>query len=259
MIDELKKELIKYRELLTESEGLPVYTQVEYILTGIMEKRDFPRGSDFLSEEEITEILNISRPTANRALKNLSEKGYLTRKRGKRAVINREEKLPLVFLDELISFGSMTEAQGWKEETRLLQRETVSNRPDIARMLGLDETEPLIHLKRIRSVEGEPVLIVDSYLSRKGYTPLETLPEQRFSSSLMELLKEHCGVTIHSTQREVSSSRMDIEDAALLKTTMWEPCLTLKAISYDNKRQAVEYFYSRLKGSRCTLKGRLTI
>ncbi len=257
MIEHIKKSLTQYRSVLTETDGIPLYSQVEYILTSLIENEEIPLNTEFLSEEEVSLVLGISRPTVNRAMKMLIEKGFLIRERGKRAITSNPNNLPLVFLGELISFGEMLERQKITYHTELLKREKIQAGHLIATRLNIDIGDDVIHLSRLRYVEDEPILVVDSYFGNPDYEKLLEIPEQEFQKNLYQLIRDLFDVRVEYAEREVLASRMDLEDAVLLKTTLWEPCLMLRAINYTADHRPVEFFTSRLKGNRCVLQSKL--
>lgn len=256
MIEEIKKCLTQYRSVLSEMNGLPLYTQLEYILTTLIEDEKISLGQEFLSEEEVAQVMGVSRPTVNKAMKALIDKGYLLRERGKRAITQNPNDLPLVFLGELISFGEMLERQHIKYHTELLRREVIKANTRISASLNVKQGENVIHLSRRRFVNDEPILIVDSYFN-EGYKKLLEIPDERFNKDLYGIIREEFNITIAYAEREVLASRMDLEDTILLKTSLWEPCLMLRAINYSDKNEPVEFFMSRLKGNRCVLQSKL--
>ena len=217
-------------------------------------------GTIFFSEEEIAEQLDISRPTANKAIKNLIEKGYLSRSRCKRSIVNKMDRVPLVFLQELGSFGEMLKKQNsdYDYKTVLIDRRIMKPNNKVVGYLNLKEGEDVVFIKRLRYINQEPLIIVDSYLPYNDYSKLLEIPPADFSKDLYSLMKELFDISIHKSDREITATRMTLEDAALLNVENWEPCLRLLAVSYDENEKPFEYFNSRFKGNSCILKTSLS-
>lgn len=257
LTDRVKDCLTLYRSILANTEGPSLYTQVEYILTNLIETEKVPFNTEFFSEEEVSQLLGVSRPTVNRAMKSLIEKGYLIRNRGKRAVTRNPSDLPLLFLGELISFGEMFERQKIPYSTKLLDRGVVHANQMVSSRLLVPDSAEVTWIRRIRFVRQEPILVVDSYFGDPRYRKLLEISEREFNKNLFQILREAFSLRIEYSEREVQASRMDIEDAVLLKTSLWEPCMVLRAVNFTKDHVPVEFFTSRLKGNRCLLQSKL--
>jgi len=250
------EELSKYGVLLSEDGALPLYAQVELILQHFIENR-FAPGDTFFSEMEVASCLGVSRPTVNRAIKGLIHKGFIAKQRGKKARVASIHTVPLVFMSELLSFGEMLERIGKAYITKLLDRQCHPAGVFVAEKLGIDPTDEVIYLKRLRFVEGEPILVVESYLSYSQFKPLAELGPEDFCTDLYKLLEQVAGTQVSRAEREVWASRVSPEDAKLLEVPVWEPCLRLRGVAYDDRGRPVEFFDSRLKGTRCVLRSQL--
>lgn len=253
----LLEELSKCKGLLSENGILPLYAQVELILQYFIENRFVP-GDPFFTEMEVASCLGVSRPTANRAIKGLIQKGFITRQRRRKAQVAPIHNVPLVFMSELLSFGEMLERMGKTYTTKLLARQCHKAGMTIAEKLGISSTESVIYLKRLRFVEGEPILVVESFLPYSRFKRLAELDPENFRTDLYKLLREVIGIQVSRAEREVWASRVSPEDAKLLGVPVWEPCLRLRGVTYDEQGDPVEFFDSRLKGTRCVLRSQLS-
>ncbi len=250
------KTLSDYKNRINENHALPLYYQLELIIQNYLEVEDIKEGKEFFSEEEISEQLGISRPTINKAIKSLIKKGYLFRSRGKRPVVNKPDNISLVFMEELLSFGEMIKKQNssYRPKTMLISRKVIKPTHKITESINLDEGDDVVFLKRLRYVNENPIIIVDSYLSYKKYHKLMEIPLDDFKKDLYSLFKDLFGVLVDRSNREVTASRLTLEDAALLNVDIWEPCLRLYATAYDKNGKPFEYFDSRFKGDNCILR-----
>ena len=250
------KNLSIYKHNLNENLALPLYYQLELIIQNYLEVEDISSGTNFFNEEEIAEQLGVSRPTASKAIRNLIKKGYLTRSRGKRSIVNKYNGISLVFLEELLSFGEMLKRQDqiYDYKTGLVDRKIIKANNKVIKHLNLRYDEDVIFLKRLRYINNEPIIIVDSYLSYNKYSKLLEIQPQEFSNDLYFLMNKLFGISVYKSNREVTATRITLEDAELLNVEIWEPCLRLFAVSYDKKNVPFEYFDSRFKGNTCVLR-----
>ncbi|MEA4970079.1 MAG: GntR family transcriptional regulator [Candidatus Pelethousia sp.] len=257
MRNECIEYLSTYRTVISATTGIPIYSQLEYILANMIDENVIGDGEEFFSEEEISDALGISRPTVNKAMNTLIDKGYITRERGKRSYVSSPHKLPLLFIEELISFGEMLDRQKIEYSTKLLTRQICRADSLQSQRLRLAEGSELVHLQRLRFVMDEPIIVVDSWCDAKRFHWLMDIPAEGFSASLIRMMQEKMNIKIEYAEREVFAARMNAHDALLLQASLWEPCMNLRSTNYDTNHEPVEMFSSRLKGNRCVLRTKL--
>lgn len=251
--DDVNNKLTAYKEYLTESD-LPLYYQVAYILENFLTSNMIEPGSRFLSEEEISSQLEVSRPTVNRAINILIKNDYLKRVRGKGTIVQKLKGVSLVLMSTLLSFGEMIDKIGLRDRTRLLDRNQQNSSASVSNALEIDPGDSVIHLKRLRFIDDKPLIVVDSYLPFSRFSKLLEINEDRFVTDLYSLMREYFNLEIVRAEREVMAARMSLMDAQLLQVELWEPCFRMKGVAYDSDGQAVENFDARLSGTNCLLK-----
>ena len=251
--DDVNNKLTAYKEYLTESD-LPLYYQVAYILENFLTSNMIEPGSRFLSEEEISSQLEVSRPTVNRAINILIKNDYLKRVRGKGTIVQKLKGVSLVLMSTLLSFGEMIDKIGLRYRTRLLDRNQQNSSVSVSNALEIDPGDSVIHLKRLRFIDDKPLIVVDSYLPFSRFSKLLEIDEDRFVTDLYSLMREYFNLEIVRAEREVMASRMSLMDAQLLQVELWEPCFRMKGVAYDSDGHAVENFDARLSGTNCLLK-----
>ncbi len=256
-LNERSHPLAAYRSVLKDDDALPLYYQVQFVLKHLIDEGGLAPGDPFFSEEEIASQLGISRPTVNKAMKALLDEEYLERQRGKRAVVKTRHDIPLVFMEQLMSFGEMLDQQGVDHRTVLLERAVRPAPRAAAAALRIDPGSKTIWLRRLRYVADDPLLVVDSFLSHPTFAAISELPEASFEDDLYHLIEMHCGIRVVGAHREVHATSVSLQDSDLLRVQVWEPCLRLLGTSYASGEVPVEYFDSRLRGDRCVLRSKL--
>jgi GntR family transcriptional regulator len=251
--DDVNNKLTAYKEYLAESD-LPLYYQVAYVLENFLTCNMFEPGSRFLSEEEISSQLEVSRPTVNRAINILIKNDYLKRIRGKGTIVQKLKGVSLVLMSTLLSFGEMIDKIGRSDRTALLGRDQQNASASVSNALGMAPGDAVIHLKRLRFIDDRPLIVVDSYLPFARFSKLLEIDESRFVADLYSLMGEDFNLEIVRAEREVMASRMSLMDARLLQVELWEPCFRMKGVAYDADGQAVENFDARISGTNCVLK-----
>jgi GntR family transcriptional regulator len=252
-----QKDIENYCKFLSEKSPLPLYYQVAYLLEHYIDERDLQDGDAFFSEEYIATALNVSRPTVNRAIKMLIKNGSLERLRGRGTIIRKAVRVPIALMSELISYGQMLTRMGMEFRTVLIDRKILTPSDRIASKLNLHSGEKVIHLKRLREAQKEPLMVVDSFLPSGRFARLMNIEVKSYSKDLYQILWELFNEEIIKAKREVTASRMSLEDAQLLKVDLWEPCLRMTGVASSSAGNQVEVFDSRLIGNKCVFTSTL--
>jgi DNA-binding GntR family transcriptional regulator len=259
-MDNFKNDLAGYRRFLLEESPLPLYYQVAHLLEHYIEEKELQDDDAFFSEETIATALSVSRPTVSRAVKMLIKNGLLERLRGRGTIVRKARRVPIALMSELISYGQMLSRMGMSFQTVLIERKMETASAQVAAKLNLSSGEPVIHLKRLRSAENEPLMVVDSFLPGTRFAQLMDIEAPRYATDLYQLLWELYNEEVVKAKREVTASRMSLEDAQLLQVELWEPCLRMTGVASSASGIMVEAFDSRLIGNKCvfisTLKRR---
>ena len=252
-----KKDIENYRKFLSEESPLPLYYQVAYLIEHYIEEKEFQDGNAFFSEEYIATALNVSRPTVNRAIKMMIRKGVLERLRGRGTIVRKAGKVPIALMSELISYGQMLSRMRMEFRTELIDRDIMTPSAQLAAKLNLHPGEKVIRLKRLREAQKEPLMVVDSFLPYAKFSKLMDIQEKSYSNDLYRILWELFNTEIVKAKREVTASRMSLEDAKLLKVQIWEPCLRMTGVASSSTGSQVEVFDSRLIGNKCVFTSTL--
>ncbi|NLS44327.1 MAG: GntR family transcriptional regulator [Firmicutes bacterium] len=250
--------LSDYRGAVNEKNPMPLYAQVEAVLEHLISTGNIPNDGSFFTEEEIARELRVSRPTVRTAMDSLVASGYIMKQRGKKAKVICQPPVELFYMGELLSFGEMLTRLGRNYSTRLIERGIMKPPVSVARAMHISKSDLVVHLRRLRHVDSNPLIVVDSYLPASEFSQLMDIDKAIFASTdLYALLRDMYGVRIGCAERTVSASRVNIQDVELLKIPLWEPCLRLQGVAFDTDDKAVEYFDSRLRGDRVVLKSSL--
>jgi len=135
-------------------------------LRKLLRSPQFVPGSQFLTEREIAERYETSRPTANKALSGLVSQGLLEFRQGAGTFV-RESVLDYD-LRRLVSFTDKALAAGKQPSTQVvvfqkLRAADVSS--DVVQALKLSGNAPLLYVERVRLADGRPVIYERRYVA----------------------------------------------------------------------------------------------
>ena len=214
---------------------IPLYAQLEKILLKRITSGEFLPGDMIPSEIELGSEYGISRITVRKAIEGLVTEGLLTKKRGRGTIVNAPK-----FVDDTFSLQSFTEKTDQSDgefSTTVLDVEDTVASSLIALHMGIEEEERVLHIKRLRFSDGNPIGYFENYILGE----LNLGSEEDYSKSIYRLIEEKCGISIKEAKREISSVLADREISHYLDMERPSPVLSMKTYSYDISGRVVEY------------------
>lgn len=126
------------------------------------------------TEHELMEILQMSRGTVRRAIQALVDENLLTQIRGKGTFVTKT-----VFThptgSTLISFAESLKSQCVDFSTKVVLHEVVPADKLIAAKLFVPVGTPTLKMNRVRSVDGKPILYIESLINLSLFPGLENV------------------------------------------------------------------------------------
>lgn len=170
----------------------PLYIELADKLRTDIEAGVYAPGDRMPSEPTLCRTTGHSRSTVRKALQLLVDQGYITKAQGKGTFVSElpqrveaASKLAPTFL----SFTENARQMGATPETRTIDLRTVTPTPGLATFFGVDENDELFEVTRLRSVNGEPVMLETIWLPM-AYADLDGT---ELNGSLYQALKAHYG------------------------------------------------------------------
>ncbi len=135
-----------------------------------------------------------------------------------------------------------------KPQTQVLKKGIVPAPGWLAEVLETKPGASLIHIQRLRMVNDEPILLVDTYIPR-DLAP--TLLEQDLENqSLYALLENRFGLRLARGRRYIEAVAATAKAAQLLKVRRGAPLLFLRSVTYLRDGRPLEYFEAKHRGDR---------
>jgi DNA-binding GntR family transcriptional regulator len=192
-------------------------------------------GDRLPSEQELSARFGVSRMTVRQALGRLETQGILTRRQGSGTFVSQprqghRDADRLGFHNEIgLDASAIT--------TRELARDVLAPEAEIADALGLKPEQTVVHLVRLRYVEGVAVSLQESWVPYVTAPDLARLPLE--SGSLYQTL-EKLGVTISGAEQEVTAAAASLEVASALGLEPGHPVIAITRKAWSSGR-IVEY------------------
>jgi len=233
---------------------MPYYAQLAGILRRGIERGEHKSHSQIPSEAELERTYGVSRTVVRQALGQLMHEGLLYRRKGKGTFV-AESKYTVALFQSLVSFYDEMAARGHPPLSKVLTQERTTAPGEVAAALRLDRNGSVIKISRLRSVDGEPVVLSTSYVPYDFCPAL--VDEDLSQSSLYRVMEQKFGLRIASGVRRIEAIAAAPRDARMLRYKVGAPLLVVESTVYLHGGRAVEFSISKHRADRTTFEARL--
>lgn len=222
----------------------PLHAQIAQPLIQLIESGQLEAGTRLEDEITMAQRLDVSRPTARKALATLVNLGLIVRRRGAGTEvapkqIRRPSRLSGLF-EEL-------QQAGHQPSTTILSWSMEVATPSIARNLQLQPDAEVLAVRRLRFSDDRPIAILHNYV------PATLAPSERAleGGSLYGLMSDGGTQLAHATQR-LGARAATAEEARLLNEPIGAALLTMQRTAYDSKHRPVDFGLHVFRGTLYT-------
>lgn len=229
--------------------ALPLYQQIKEEIASRIHGGRWPAGQKLPSENELVELLGVSRMTINRALRELTRDGLLVRVHGVGTfVAERRRHASLIQLRDIAE--EIREA-GKSHRLEVLRLARVAADRESASAMDLSRDEAVFHLVAVHYQDDVPVLYEDRVVNPALAPSFLDIDFTKMTATgyLVGI------ITPDEMEHIVQAVLPDPAIATALRIGRGEPCLKLSRRTFkgDDVVTAVSLFYP---GSRYSLGAR---
>jgi len=228
--------------------AIPYYYQLKQILSDAITSGELAPGAQLPGEHELCALYDVSRTVVRQALNELCYEGLVERQRGKGTFVARP-KLPEGLISRLTGLYEDATTRGQALRSTVLTMQEVPATSSIAGRLGLRPGEPVVELERLRFVDGQPWVVVTTYLPA-SLVPGLAQRDLGGDASLYRLLEREYGLPIVAAVRTVEATVSGPRDAALLRIAEGDPLLVLRSVTITSEDRPLEYFIAHHRGDQ---------
>lgn len=230
---------------LDKSIPIPLYYQLIEVLQDYVNDHD--DNVPFPTESELCRIFSVSRPTVRQAINELVTEGMVVRYKGRGSFVSKR-KITQDFLLNIISFNDEMQSKGLKPKTKVLSFCTRVPPPDVIRSLNLKTKESTFFLSRLRSIDGEPIVLVNTYLPSSLLEGILTKDLEK--ESLYHLIQHEYGYKIQRTVRVLEIRRAGKYEASQLNIKDGDPIHYIQTVAYTDNNVPIEFSTAYYNGER---------
>jgi len=235
------------RLTIDKASRVPYYEQLRAILDAMMRSGTLAVGEQLPSEAQLCDQYDVSRTVVRQALNELANEGLILRYKGKGSFV-APPKVDEHLAQSLTGLAEEVSARGGSLTNQIRSFEQQVPSATVAEALGLDEDATVIHLERVRSINGEPWVITSTYLPYDRCARLLDLDMRH--RSLYATLEHELGMVIDRGHRTIEAAIATPEQASLLGIEPGGPVLLLKSVAYLDDGTPIEYFLAWHRGDR---------
>ena len=226
--------------MLKSESPTPLYFRIQEQLRAKIESGEFAPEKPLPTEAQLCEMYGVSRATVREALRSLAQLGMIEKRQGIGTFVSRpkfDEMLP-----GLNSFSMEMNLRGHSVQTRVLSKEHVAAPSRVAKALAVEESSPVLRVKRLRFLDQKPMLVSTSFL------PPFVAIDNAFSASIYQMFKEKYGLHIIQGQAIIEAGLAGQEVAHLLAIEPSAPVLQVIWLAETADKRIVEYSEGTYRG-----------
>ena len=233
--------------------AIPLYQQVIDIIKNEINSGAYKAGARIPNEFELAESYKVGRVTVRRAIEELVQQGYLTKRQGKGTFVNAPKlKRKIRQKGDVQSFTEGCAANDMVPGARLVSRTVVAATHEDAAFFGAEPGCELIVVERVRTADGIPVMLENNAFVLADHPYLQTLADKDLTdNSIFALVAEHSGrAPLKSDPCTVEIALADAQAAPLLEVPVGEPLFYMEAYFTDEDERPLLLGRQKIVGSR---------
>jgi GntR family transcriptional regulator len=234
---------------------IPIYQQIRHLILEALQEGVFQPNDRLPSEQELADILHVSRMTVRRTLQDLLHEGYLYTLPGRGTYV-RQTKLEQ-YVQDLHSFTDDMEKLGHRVTSRVLQARLIDPTPALRAILHRHEflspeDAKIVLLERVRLVDGEPIALEVVYLPHRLCPGL--LDYDFSTQSLYRILGNVYHLDLAYAEQTCEAIAAGSREAELLGIPIGAPLFYTERTVYLGDGRPIEYGTSYRRGDRYTFR-----
>lgn len=219
---------------------MALYHEIYEELLGKIQRRELGPNAYLPSEKELMDQYECSRDTVRKALNLLLEKGYIVKEKGKGSRV-LDQDVVMFPLSGITSFKELQNASSNEISTDVIQCEDVLDSFGQKR-LNVDADQPITKVVRVRTYDGERVILDTDYLNPSIVPDVTT---EVAANSLFEHIENTLGLPISFARKEITVEPATKEQKKLLDMKDFDMLVVVRSYTYLEDATLFEYTESR--------------
>lgn len=233
--------------MIDRNSPVPLYYQLYTILLTDIKSSAFKPGDMLPTEVSLMEKYDLSRSTVRQAILDLARNGYVVREKS-RGTFVKDFSTSLSYKDKVKGFGQISYLDGRKELTnKVLEQKVISVPAYICEHLKIKPGTKVFYLKRVRSIDGKPVVYAEDWVR---YEKCKGIEHTDFiTNSLLDVLENQFGIISHHAVRTFECCNAESQEQVIeLNLKKNQPLLHLTSLIQDKQSNPIEVCLAVING-----------
>ncbi|WP_330292397.1 GntR family transcriptional regulator [Streptomyces sp. NBC_00576] len=209
-----------------------------------IDREQYTVGSRLPPETELAAHYGVARGTIRQAVAALTAEGLIGSRQGARRVVLATRRSQT--FEELRSFAQWARAMGREATGQVVHQEYRPATTEDAVRLQLREKTRVLHVLRVRGLDGEPVLLERTVYADWIAPSVEPLEPD--CSSVTQRLFEDTGLVFAYGEHVIDAVAAGAQDAELLDIRRTSPLLRVRRVTTTREGRPVEWSDDRYRG-----------
>ncbi len=232
---------------LKKSVPIPLYFQLKELILDEIRNGSYKCDDLIPTENELSEMFEISRTTVRQAITELVQEGWLYRIKSKGTFVAKP-KINQSFVQALGSFNDQIIKSGRIPSTQLIEMKVISTPEHVAEVLKLQPKDKVIYIHRIRYADDEPIVVVKTFLPHKKCNFV--LDHDLAKESLYPILAKQEDTQIYKIRRIIEAVDANTYDMKNLNVKRGNAIQQFISTGYTVFDEPIEYSIARYRGDR---------
>lgn len=233
--------------------GTTLAHQIFLLLRGDILSGRVPAGSQLSSEKDMAARHGVSRVTVRRAFERLEQDGLIRRVHGQGTFVEARDR-PVLLTGQLEGYEQQADWLNRNTDVTLIEIDEVIPPADVALAMELADGARVQRSVRLRSFEGTPSLLLDTYLPDWVADGLD--PNELRDGSVQQGLRR-MGIVLDEVDYTVTAIAADLRLAELLQVPVATALLSMVWVFRDSEGRIVEYQFAHGRPDTYALRTRL--
>jgi len=242
--------------MIDKSSVIPLYYQIKQDIKEKIKNNVFAVNDPIPSESELIALYNVSRMTVRLAIEELEKEGYVKKIQGKGTFV-KKRKLTQE-LNTITSWSETMRSQGMVAETTACETCEMEATEELAEQMNVSPGTVLYSIRRVKSVDGEPIGISHVYVVAEMAPDI--IREPAIKQSIYQVMEKKYNIELATASEIVEARAADKEEAKVLNIEPGSPVITCKRLTFDPFGRTIELSQITSRADmyayRVTLQGR---
>lgn len=216
----------------------PLYRQIKRLMLEALEGGEWQPGQMIPSEQDLAVRFNVSQGTVRKAIDEMATENLLVRRQGKGTYVASHNDprsmfrfLRLVPMNGDLSHPKSVPLECWKAKAG----------HEAARMLDIEQGDPIVIIRRILVFAQKPVVVDEIYLPGAIFHSLSIEVIKDWRGSLYSFFETRYGIRMIRAQERIRAVAADRSTSEKLNVAEGKPLLSVERVTYTYGNKPVEW------------------